>query len=368
MTLHVQPTVPMRLVATSMALPMDLAPTGQRGRELDNDAVHEAVLGPDWRAVKLARDTLGRSSRAGHAPPVVQRRQWVQGDATAIELGVEAARRALAAAGMSAGDLAALVCVSSTPPLISAAMAARIGVALGCNETLCNACCFDVRAGGVGVMLAWFTAQGLIAQGGGSVLIVAAETASVFMRPGDLGTAMLYADGAAACILARDDDAVAAQTSGPERFGFLGGMSGQMRLPGLPTTIPGLLPPKGGVADVHAYRFQKPDRVHLQSLHALWGAFPKELAAAFPQACAALKHFLPYPISLEQMTLAHEAMGQPASALFHRLPETGCLGAASPLASLHGLLQSGTARRGEVLALASAAGNGLWAGLFWRLA
>lgn len=367
MKLHVQPTVPMRLLATSMALPMDLAPAGERGRELDNDDVHEAVLGPDWRALKLARDTFSRGSRSGHEPPVVQRRQWVRGDANAIDLGIEAARRALAAAGMRPGDLAALVCVTSTPPVISAAMAARIGVALGCDETVCNACCFDVRAGGVGVMLAWFSAQGLIAQGSGPVLIVAAETASVFMRPGDLGTALLYADGAAACILARDD-AGAAQMSGRDCFGFLGGMSGQTRLPGLPTTIPGVLPPQSGLADFHSYRFQKPDREHLQALQSLWRTFPAELAGAFPEARAALKHVLPYPISLQQMALAHEAMGQPDAALFHQLPEVGCLGAASPLASLHGLLQSGRAGRGDVLVLASAAGNGLWAGLFWRVA
>src|SRR5690606_40321191 len=134
--------------------------------------------------------------------------------------------------------LAAILCVTSTPPLISAAMAARIGVALGCDEGLCNASCFDVRAGGVGVMLAWFSAQGLIAQGSGPVLIVAAEAASLFMQAGDVGSALLYADGAAACILAggRDDG------DAPEA-GFLGGMSGQRRMQGRPTTIAGILPP-----------------------------------------------------------------------------------------------------------------------------
>jgi 3-oxoacyl-[acyl-carrier-protein] synthase III len=359
MMLNVRPTVPMRLLATAMAMPLDIEPAGQHGRLLDNDAVCEAVLGPDWRAQMKAR----AEQVPGDAEPfVVQSRQWVRNGATAIDLGVTAARRALEAAGLRAQDLSAILCVTSTPPVVSAAMAARIGVALGCDDSLGNACCFDVRAGGVGVMLAWFSAQGLIAQGSGPVLIVAAEASSSFMSPGDVGSAMLYADGAAACILA---GAPSKAHAGPDDPGFLGGMSGQMKMQGRPTTIPGTLPPRG---DLSVYRFQRPDRTHLASLKTLWGGFPRELAAAFPEACAALKHFLPYPVSLKQMAVAHEAMGQPRAEIFHQLERHGCLGAASPLASLHGLLSSGRARSGDVLALASGAGNGLWAGFFWRIA
>lgn len=362
MKLHVRPTVPLRLLGTAMAMPMELAPFGERGCVLDNDAVCERVLGPGWRE-QMAQRAVQSGGTSAPEPSVVQSRQWVAGGATAIDLGVLAAQRALAAAGIGVQDLAAILCVTSTPPVISAAMAARIGVALGCDDSLSNASCFDVRAGGVGVMLAWFSAQGLIAQGSGPVLIVAAEASSTFMNPGDVGSALLYGDGAAACILAAqgprggDDDGAAS--------GFLGGLSGQQRMQGRPTTIPGVLPPQG---DLAAYRFQRPDRAHLASLQTLWGSFPRELAQAFPEAAQALRHFLPYPVSLRQMAIAHEAMGQPQAELFHQLTQHGCLGAASPLASLHGLLQSGRAQAGDVLALASGAGNGLWAGLFWRLA
>lgn len=357
MKLHIAPTVAVRLRATAMAMPMDLEPVGERGRLLDNDALCEAVLGADWRAQMAAR---AAQAGAGAAPEpfVVQSRQWVAGGATAIDLGVLAGKRALEAAGLRAQDLAAILCVTSTPPIISAAMAARIGVALGCDESLCNASCFDVRAGGVGVMLAWFTAQGLIAQGSGPVLIVAAEASSSFMSPGDVGSAMLYADGAGACILE------AGEPGSEGRSGFLGGLSGQKKMQGRPTTVPGILPPEG---DLMAYRFQRPDRAHLASLLTLWGEFPRELAEAFPEACQQLRHFLPYPVSLKQMATAHEAMGQPQAEIFHQLAQHGCLGAASPLASLHGLLTSGRAKAGDVLALASGAGNGLWAGFFWRL-
>lgn len=352
MNLRVLPVVPLRLLGTATASPLDLptrAGGAPAGVELNDEQVFERVLGPAWHAQLSADEQLTKSQPA-------RTRQWLQGDATALDLGLEAARRVLATAGLMPSDLSAVICVTSTPPLISASMAARIARELGCTEHLSHASAWDVRAGGVGVMLAWFSAQGLIVQGSGPVLIVAAEASSAFMRPDDLGSALLYADGAGACILAPG-------AAGEQHF--LGGLSGQTLLQGRPTTIPGILPPTGG--DEMAYRFQRPDRAHLQDLQRLWRAFPQELAKAYPLARNELAFFLPYAVTQVQMEAAMSALDAPRARLFHQLNTLGCVGAASPLVTLHGLLQSGEARAGDVIALASAAGNGLWAGFFWRL-
>lgn len=354
-----KPMPGLRLLATSQARPLDLSPEGQRGMALDNDSVHERVLGPSWREIIAARQA-SRPSSTPKPEPTVKSRQWVI-DADAIDLGVLAAQRALDAAGMWAGELSAIICATSTPPLISASMAARIGRQLGADEGLSNPLCFDVRAGGVGVLAAWFTAQGLIAQGAQPVLIIAAEAASAFMAPDDLGSALLYGDGAAACILAAPQEGQALQPG----TGFLGGMSGQSALRGAPTTIPGRLPPSEGEGQL--YRFQKPDREHLEDLSRLWDRFPRTLAEHFPGPCAELGCFLPYAVSPGQVAKAHEALGQPQARIFHQLATHGCLGAAAVLSTLHGYRKSGQAVEGEVIALAAAAGNGLWAGFFWRL-
>lgn len=354
-----KPMPGLRLLATSQARPLDLAPVGRRGIALDNEGVHERVLGPAWRDIIASR----QASRPGAAPwpePAVKLRQWVV-DADAIDLGVLAAQRALDAAGMRARELSAIICATSTPPLISASMTARIGRQLGADESLSNPLCFDVRAGGVGVLTAWFTAQGLIAQGAGPVLIVGVEAALPFLAPDDLGSALLYGDGAAACILAG-----AEAGEGMQGEGFLGGASGQSALRGTPTTIPGRLPPGEG-DDARRYRFQKPDREHLEDLSGLWGRFPQALAKHFPEPCAELACFLPYAVSVGQVAKAYEALGQPQARVFHQLATHGCLGAAGVLSALHGYRLSGQARDGQVIALAAAAGNGLWAGFFWRL-
>jgi 3-oxoacyl-[acyl-carrier-protein] synthase-3 len=374
MKLHIRPGLPMRLMATAVARPMDIVPRGTLGRVLSQEDVMAHVLGPQWEQVMAQRQAqaAGKAQAAGQADsgtaslPTVANRQWLMGEATAMDLGLEAARRALQVAGLSVHDLAALVCVTSTPPLVSASMAARMGRVLAqeagdddSGHTLGLPACQDIRAGGVGVMQAWFSAQGLIAQGAGPVLIVAAEAASHFMRDGDLGTALLYTDGAGACILGPSPDGANA---------FLGGLSGQTCLPGQPTTIPGLLPPHGATPeDLQAYRFQRPDRTHLEALLQLWSRFPRELVAAFPEAAAELKHFVPYAVTPRQMDVAMTALGDTRALVFHELDQWGCAGAASPLTTLHGLLQSGRAAEGDVILLASAAGNGLWAGFFWRL-
>ncbi len=361
MKLHIQPTSPVRLLATAVARPLDLVPRGEFGRVLAQDDVYAHVLGEGWEAALQARQAQGKAVAA--SLPAVANRQWLMNGANALDLGAEAARRALQVAGLDVSDLSALICVTSTPPLVSAAMAARIGRVLGeeagvgegADAGLSMAACMDVRAGGVGVMQAWLTAQGLIAQGAGPVLIVATEAPSAFMRDGDLGTALLYTDGAGACILGPAD---AGQNA------FLGGLSGQTRLAGQPTTIPGLLPPDG---DLQAYRFQRPDREHLAALLGLWGRFPQELVAAYPEAASRLTHFLPYAVTPRQMDVALQALGPTQAQVFHELDQWGCAGAASPLTTLHGLLQSGQAVTGDVILLASAAGNGLWSGFFWQL-
>jgi len=341
MNLLLKPRSDIRLLSTGVAMPVDVPPAGQRGVVLD----HEAVL---------ARMEVPTGSTAQAPDPQVQTRQWVQG-ADAIDLAVEAARCALSRAGMQAQELAAIVCASSTPVSISAAMAARVALRLGCSEGLANAAAFDVRAGGVGVMHAWFTAQGLIAQGSGPVLVVAAETPSLFLKPTDVGTALRYGDGAGACILAPTEAAVPS---------FLGGMSGQQAMRGRPTTIPGRLPPVGDPMD---YRFQKPDREHLEDLMQLWARCPKALADAFPQAASSTRHVVPYSVSHQQMETALRALNVPGATCFHELHRYGCVGAASPLVALHGLLMSGQAQPGEVVCLISAAGNGVWGGFFWAL-
>jgi 3-oxoacyl-[acyl-carrier-protein] synthase-3 len=336
-----------RLLATAVALPTDLAPAGQRGRVMDEAAVL-AHIAP-------------AAARPPHGTPLdaeVVTRQWVQ-DADAIDLAVEAGRQALARAGLQAHELSAILCASSTPVSISAAMASRVSARLLGESVeepgIFNPCAYDIRGGGIGALQAWITAQGLIAQGAGPVLVLAAETPSKFLQPGDVGTALRYGDGAGACILGPSTEA---------RPSFLGGLSGQRPLAGRPTTIPGPLPPAG---DLEAYRFQKPDCEHLADLGRLWSQAPRALAEAFPQALAATRFVLPYGVSHRQMATAVEALGAPQAECFHELARLGCVGAASPLVALHGLLASGRAAAGDVLCLLSAAGNGVWMGFYWQL-
>lgn len=365
MSLRLPPRADVRLLATAVALPTDLAPVGQRGRVMDEAAVlaHIGHVGHVGHA-----GVPGAEAAKATEPPVpldveVTTRQWVQ-DADAIDLAVEAGRRALARAGLQANQLSAILCASSTPVSISAAMAPKVAARLqgeAADASIFLPCAHDVRGGGVGALQAWITAQGLIAQGAGPVLVVAAETPSKFLQPGDVGTALRYGDGAGAVILGPAAGTDVASLPGAS---FLGGLAGQRPLAGRPTTIPGPLPPEGGP---QAYRFQKPDREHLADLGRLWAQAPRALGEAFPAARADTRYVLPYGVSHRQMATAVEALGATQAECFHELARLGCVGAASPLVALHGLLASGRPDPGCVVCLVSAAGNGVWAGFFWAL-
>src|SRR3989344_1551522 len=243
MSLRLPPRADVRLLATAVALPTDLAPVGQRGRVMDEAAVLAHIGHVGVPGAEAANATEPQSPLDAE----VTTRQWVQ-DADAIDLAVEAGRRALARAGLQGNQLSAVLCASSTPGSISAALAPRVVARLqgeAADASIFLPCAHDVRGGGVGALQAWITAQGLIAQGAGPVLVVAAETPSKFLQPGDVGTALRYGDGAGAVILGP-----AAGTDLASRPGasFLGGLAGQRPLAGGPPPPPRAAAAAGGAA------------------------------------------------------------------------------------------------------------------------
>ena len=121
MSLRLPPRADVRLLATAVALPTDLAPVGQRGRVMDEAAVLAHIGHVGVPGAEAANATEPQAPLDAE----VTTRQWVQ-DADAIDLAVEAGRRALARAGLQVNQLSAVLCASSTPVSISAAMAPKV--------------------------------------------------------------------------------------------------------------------------------------------------------------------------------------------------------------------------------------------------
>lgn len=114
------------------------------------------------------------------------------------DLAVEAARRALAAAGKTPADIDLIIVATTTPDLTFPATATIVQRKLGCPVGVA----FDVQAVCSGFVYALSTADGFVARGRSKcALVIGAETMTRLMDWTDRGTCVLFGDGAGAVVL-----------------------------------------------------------------------------------------------------------------------------------------------------------------------
>ncbi len=130
---------------------------------------------------------------------------------TASSMGAEAARRALASAGLQADQIDLIVTATCTADGLFPAAASHIQHAIGATR----AGAFDVNAACMGFLAALSTGSQFIAGGTMErVLVVGSETMSRILDWTDRTTCVLFGDGAGAVILERSTDGEAGATDG----------------------------------------------------------------------------------------------------------------------------------------------------------
>jgi 3-oxoacyl-[acyl-carrier-protein] synthase-3 len=119
-------------------------------------------------------------------------------DETTSSLAIEASRRALDAAGMTASDIDLIILATATPDQTFPASATIVQHALGCNGGVA----FDVAAVCSGFLYAFSVAESMIRAGSAhNALVIGAETFSRILDWEDRTTCVLFGDGAGAVVL-----------------------------------------------------------------------------------------------------------------------------------------------------------------------
>jgi len=128
----------------------------------------------------------------------IERRHFAAEGETTSHLAANAARAALADAGLEASDLDALIVATSTPDLTFPSAATMVQHQIG----MTGGFAFDVQAVCAGFVFALANANALIVSGTARrVMVIGAETFSRIMDWTDRGTCVLFGDGAGALIL-----------------------------------------------------------------------------------------------------------------------------------------------------------------------
>ncbi len=128
----------------------------------------------------------------------INQRRKAADDQPVSDLAVEAARRALAAAGRTADDVDLIIVATTTPDLTFPATATIVQRKLGAPIGIA----FDVQAVCSGFVYALSTADGFVARGRSKcALVIGAECMTRLMDWTDRGTCVLFGDGAGAVVV-----------------------------------------------------------------------------------------------------------------------------------------------------------------------
>jgi 3-oxoacyl-[acyl-carrier-protein] synthase-3 len=128
----------------------------------------------------------------------IEERRWADEDTSVADLGLAAAQDCLAKAGMAPSELGMILVSSGTSPRVFPGPASEIASRLGLNETPA----LDLPFASAGSLIAMSLA-GDLAGSRGPVLVIASEIMSRVIRkdPVDPAVAILFGDGAGACIV-----------------------------------------------------------------------------------------------------------------------------------------------------------------------
>lgn len=128
----------------------------------------------------------------------IRRRHRADEDQAVSDLAVEAARKALEAAGRTPADVDLIIVATTTADLTFPATAAIVQRKLGCPVGIA----FDVQAVCSGFVYALSVADGFVARGlSKCCLVIGAETMTRLLDWTDRATCVLFGDGAGAVVL-----------------------------------------------------------------------------------------------------------------------------------------------------------------------
>jgi 3-oxoacyl-[acyl-carrier-protein] synthase-3 len=324
--------LPIRVVGTGVHLPETVV-TNQRLTELF-DTTDEWIV-----------------SRTG-----IRERRWLEPELAASDMGVAAARPALAAAGCHAADLDAVVVASYTgdQPLPSTALI--VADALGAYRALPIDVTQAACASGVQAVL---LAAHLVAGGAfETVLVVAAEAAARVTDPADRTTGVFFGDAAAAVVLSRTD----APDAGLLSFDYGSELSYQVQIPAGGSRRP---PSAQTVAARQHYLAMDGRAVWDTALTHL----PASIAAAAGRAdltMAEVDHFFLHQANLNILTAVADRLGVPMARVPITLDKIGNTGAAGAFTALHEVHAQGRLKPGDRYILAAIGAGFQWGTLCLR--
>jgi 3-oxoacyl-[acyl-carrier-protein] synthase III len=286
----------------------------------------------------------------------IKERRIAAADQATSDLASEAARRAMADAGVSAEDIQLIIVATVTPDMFFPSTACFVQKKIGAM----NAVCFDISAACSGFLYALQVARHFINTGNRTTaLVIGAEKLSSLINWQDRNTCVLFGDGAGAVVIRRDDEG---GINAPGRvlstvMGSDGNLADLLKVPGgasaCPITAENVL--------------SRPNTIHMEGRETFKHAVTRMLEAA-QQALemAGLKTedvalVIPHQANARIISAIADRLNLPLERVFMNLDKYGNTSAATIPVALDEANKAGRLKKGDVILLVAFGGGFTWA-------
>jgi 3-oxoacyl-[acyl-carrier-protein] synthase III len=285
----------------------------------------------------------------------IRERRIAGDDETTSALGLTAARRALEAAGLKAGDIDLIICATVTADVLVPPVSCRIQRGLECRPIPA----FDLNAACTGFVYAVTVADQFIR--GGAIkhaLVVGSDTLTRAVDFSQRSSCILFGDGAGAVVLSADTDGprgvryTRLYSDGSDMI-LLNGIGAR---PGPSVTTP---PPRTVPADYIGLNGREVFKFAVTRVRQL----VQEVLRTCEMKPADIDLVIPHQVNLRILDTAFDGLGIPPERIMVNLERYGNTSAASVPIALDDAICAGRAKPGDTVLLLAFGGGMTWGGV-----
>jgi 3-oxoacyl-[acyl-carrier-protein] synthase-3 len=304
-------------------------------------------------AVQLAEKGIETSDEWIVSRSGISARHYADADMQTSDLGVEAAKHALHAAGLTANDLDLIIVATSTPdflggfPSTACVVQSKLGITNECAAV-------DVQAVCSGFVYAVSVADSFIKSGAHkNVLVIGAEVFSRILNFEDRTTCVLFGDGAGAIVLtaSKEPGVLATKLHADGKYGHI-------------LCVPGNV--NGGVVAGSAYLYMDGPAVFKLAVTVLEKVAHEALKAA-DMTAAQVDWLIPHQANIRIMQGTAKKLGLPLEKMVVTVDEQGNTSAASIPLALDQAVRDGRVKPGHTVLMEGVGGGFTWGAVLARM-
>lgn len=286
----------------------------------------------------------------------IKERRIAAPDEATSDMAAEAARRAMADAGVSAEDIQLIIVATVTPDMFFPSTACFVQKKIGAV----NAVCFDVSAACSGFLYALQVARHFINTGNRiTALVIGAEKLSSLVNWQDRNTCVLFGDGAGAVVIRRacENEPEAQGRVLSTVMGSDGNLTDLLKVPGGASACP--ITPENVAS--------RPNTIHMEGRETFKHAVTRMLEAsqqALEMAGLSAKDVslvIPHQANARIIGAIADRLGLPEEKVFMNLDKYGNTSAATIPVALDEARRAGRIKKGDVVLLVAFGGGFTWA-------